>query len=71
VLAFLGFVVLLVQSGIVENNRNRREEFTDTNILHVSSINGIRLNWITFPPNASEISYKGRWDSKHISCKLT
>lgn len=26
-------------------------------------------SWYNYPPDAPEIAYKGRWDSKHISCK--
>lgn len=25
-------------------------------------------SWKSYPPDASELSFKGRWDSKHISC---
>lgn len=37
--------------------------FLDTTIASVAS----DRSWRTYGPSASEISYKGRWDSKHIS----
>lgn len=27
--------------------------------------------WRTYEPNVPEISYKGRWDSQHISCTFS
>lgn len=28
-------------------------------------------SWKTYGPDATEISYKGRWDSNHVSCRLS
>lgn len=49
-----------------QNGQVRVVDYPDTMIASVSGKSG----WVTYPPNASEISYKGRWDAKHISCKL-
>lgn len=28
-----------------------------------------KKTWRNYKPSAKEISYKGRWDDKHISCE--
>lgn len=49
-------------SAIIEENGHIREtNFPDTRIdLSAKS-------WKSYTPDAPELSYKGRWDSKHIS----
>ncbi|KAI4761044.1 SGNH hydrolase [Aureobasidium sp. EXF-3400] len=41
----------------------RNTVFPDTTIASVNT----NPNWTSFPPNATELSYKGRWDAQHIS----
>lgn len=50
----------ILQNGQVREDTN----YPDTRIPTVSA-NGTA--WKTYGPNATELSYKGRWDSKHIS----
>ncbi|KAG9925827.1 SGNH hydrolase, partial [Aureobasidium melanogenum] len=54
---------LLASATILQNGQVRDIVFPDTSIASVAS----NSNWTSFAPNATEISYKGRWDSKHIS----
>ncbi|KAL0260517.1 hypothetical protein SLS55_004206 [Diplodia seriata] len=49
---------------ILQNGQVRDVHFPDTAIALDDSSNS---TWRTYPPNATEIGYKGRWDSKHIS----
>lgn len=49
---------------ILQNGQVRDVNFPDTAIVLSNS------TWNTYPPNATEIAYKGRWDSSHISCEL-
>ncbi|KAK0661995.1 hypothetical protein DIS24_g2472 [Lasiodiplodia hormozganensis] len=49
---------------ILQNGQVRDVNFPDTKITLDDSSNS---TWTTYPPNATEIGYKGRWDSKHIS----
>ncbi|EKG17882.1 hypothetical protein MPH_04831 [Macrophomina phaseolina MS6] len=49
---------------IWQNQQIREVNFPDTAIVLDSAGNS---TWKTYPPNASEIGYKGRWDSKHVS----
>ncbi|KAF2839779.1 hypothetical protein M501DRAFT_933170 [Patellaria atrata CBS 101060] len=54
----------LASATIIENGRPRDVHFPDTSI---TSISGNDSSWKSYGPNATEISYKGRWDSKYIS----
>ncbi|KAF2404454.1 acetylxylan esterase [Trichodelitschia bisporula] len=63
ILACILSVLTLVSSSIIQNGQERRVVFPDTKIASASQSS----NWLTFPPNSSEISYKGRWDSQYIS----
>ncbi|THY71362.1 SGNH hydrolase, partial [Aureobasidium pullulans] len=54
---------LLASATILQNGQVRDIVFPDTSIASVTS----NSNWTSFSPNASQISYKGRWDEKHIS----
>ncbi|EOD44803.1 putative gdsl-like lipase acylhydrolase domain protein [Neofusicoccum parvum UCRNP2] len=49
---------------ILQNGQVRDVSFPDTAIALDNAGNA---TWRTYPPNATEIGYKGRWDSKHIS----
>ncbi|KAF2669178.1 SGNH hydrolase [Microthyrium microscopicum] len=53
-----------VSCGIVENGKSKIETYPDTSIPTVTAS---ETGWKSFPPNATELSYKGRWDSQHIS----
>ncbi|ORY18864.1 acetylxylan esterase [Clohesyomyces aquaticus] len=54
----------LSSSTILQNGQLRETHFQETKIASVTSTS---TGWRTYEPNAPEISYKGRWDSKHIS----
>lgn len=60
----LGLLASIVRPSIIENGRPREETYPETKIAPVAA-----EAWTTFPPNATELSYKGRWDSKYISCR--
>lgn len=51
-------------STILQNGQVRKTHFLDTKI---DRIDANSTAWKTYSANATEISYKGRWDSKHIS----
>jgi hypothetical protein len=46
---------------ILENGRPRPTDYPDT------KIDPEAYDWKTYQADAHELSYKGRWDSKHIS----
>lgn len=52
-----------VSATIWQNQQVRPTDYPDTTIASVAGKPG----WKTYPPSASELSYKGRWDAKHIS----
>ncbi|PVI07148.1 Lipase, GDSL-like protein [Periconia macrospinosa] len=54
----------LTAATIYENGRERPTRFIDTKI---ASLGSNATAWSTYGPNATELSYKGRWDSQHIS----
>ncbi|KAF2190454.1 GDSL-like Lipase/Acylhydrolase-like protein [Zopfia rhizophila CBS 207.26] len=60
----LSLLASLAAATILENGQVRKVNFLDTK---VASIGSNSTGWKTYGPNATEISYKGRWDSKHIS----
>ena len=63
----LGAFVSVATSSILQNGQLRENPYPgQASIVDVNT----GPAWKTYPPDAKEISYKGRWDSKHISCKL-
>jgi hypothetical protein len=62
-LSFL-FLLPLVSSTIIQNGQLGRTVFPSTAIAKIVDNSA----WKTYPPNATEIAYKGRWDKKFISC---
>lgn len=61
-LAFLGLALVSQASAtILQNGQVRETNFPDTRI------DPSRQSFKTYPADAKEISYKGRWDSKHVS----
>ncbi|KAF2130937.1 acetylxylan esterase [Dothidotthia symphoricarpi CBS 119687] len=54
----------LASSVILQNGQVRETNYPDTKI---ASIGSNTTGWKTYGPNATELSYKGRWDKKHIS----
>ncbi|KAK3939420.1 lipase [Diplogelasinospora grovesii] len=62
-LAVLGLRVLSQVSGtILQNGQVKITNYPDTRIINASA-----SSFTTYPANAAEVSYKGRWDSKHVS----
>jgi len=61
-LAVLGLTLLSRASAtILQNGQVRETNFPNTRI------DPSAYSFKTYPANATEISYKGRWDSKHVS----
>ncbi|KAK0655824.1 Lipase, GDSL-like protein [Cercophora newfieldiana] len=60
-LAGLALFSGLVESTILQNGQVRETSFKNTAV----DIGAFSLK--TYPPNATEISYQGRWDSKYVS----
>jgi hypothetical protein len=54
-------IVSRVSATILQNGQVRATNFPDTRI------DPSAYSFRTYPANASEISYKGRWDSKYVS----
>jgi len=54
---------VLASATILQNGQVRDTAFANTSIASVNS----NSNWTSYAPNATEISYKGRWDTQHIS----
>lgn len=54
---------LSVSATILENGQPRADPYPG----QVEAIS-LDSSWRTYDADAPEISYKGRWDSKHISC---
>lgn len=52
-----------VAATIYQNTQIRTDPYPGQATL----ITAAASQWHTYPPNATEISYKGRWDSKYIS----
>lgn len=63
----LSLLAAVASATILQNGQMRDVVFPDTTIASVAS----NHSWRIYGPSASEISYKGRWDSKHISCKYS
>ena len=60
--AAAGLVLLSRASAtILQNGQVRITHFPDTRIDPAA------YSFATYPANASEISYQGRWDSKYVS----
>jgi hypothetical protein len=51
-------------STILQNGQVRPPDYPDTVIPTISAHNS---TWRVYPSNATELSYKGRWDDLHIS----
>ncbi|KAF2430388.1 acetylxylan esterase [Tothia fuscella] len=62
--AFLLSLASLISSSIIQNGQVRDVNFPNTKIESIA-VND--AGWTTFAPNATELAYKGRWDSKFIS----
>lgn len=54
---------VLASATMLQNGQIRDTAFANTSIASVNS----NSNWTSYGPNATEISYKGRWDTQHIS----
>ncbi|KAF2116546.1 acetylxylan esterase [Lophiotrema nucula] len=63
-LCYLASFLSLSTSTILQNGQVRQTHFLETKVAPIASNS---TGWKTYGPNATELSYKGRWDSKHIS----
>lgn len=64
VLACLAGFCALTSSTILQNGQVRPNDYP---ITAIDSIAANDSSWTTYPPNATELSYKGRWDHQYIS----
>jgi len=67
---FLGALIsclTLVSAEIWQNQQLRSNPYPGQATLLDLNTASARAAWKVYPANASEINYKGRWDSKHIS----
>ena len=55
-----------VRASILQNGQPRIEAYPNTTIKAINAATD--LQWKTYQPNATQISYKGRWDAKYTSC---
>lgn len=55
----------LTSATILQNGQVRPTDYPNTSIASIA--NTTSSTWTTYPPSASELSYKGRWDDKYIS----
>ena len=53
----------LTSATILQNGQIRPNDYPNTAIASIAA----NSSWHTYPPNASELSYKGRWDHQYIS----
>jgi hypothetical protein len=62
----LFLAISLVAATILENGQPRLDPYPgQAQLLE----NGVKEGWKTYDADAKEISYKGRWDEQHISCR--
>lgn len=54
----------IAAATILQNGQIRPADYPSTAINAILPSDN---DWRTYPPNASELSYKGRWDDQHIS----
>lgn len=66
IFSLLSLWLASASATIIENGRTRQVVFEKTSI---PSIREGGNEWKSYANNATEIAYKGRWDSNHISCK--
>lgn len=66
IFSLLSWWLAFASATIIENGQTRHAVFEKTSI---ASIKDGGNEWKSYGNNATEISYKGRWDSNHISCK--
>ncbi|KAI7182328.1 SGNH hydrolase [Hortaea werneckii] len=64
VLFALAAYIGVTSATILQNGQVRPTDYPNTAI---PAISGYNSTWCTYPPSADELSYKGRWDDKHIS----
>lgn len=57
-------LVSFTSGTILQNGQVRQTNYPNTTIASISSTNA---SWTAYPPNAPELSYKGRWDNQYIS----
>lgn len=55
------FLQDLQERTILQNGQVRATDYPNT------EVDASTYSFTTYPPNASEISYKGRWDADYVS----
>jgi hypothetical protein len=61
VLLLISYFCSFANGTILQNGHVRQTNFPDT------VVTARDFSWKTYPANATQLSYKGRWDSKYIS----
>lgn len=67
-LAYLGLAILswpLTLATILQNGQVKDDPYPGQ-----APVITLDDSWRNYGPDVPEIAYKGRWDSKHISCML-
>lgn len=64
----LSSIFLYASATILENGQPRLNPYPGQAQL-LSPVGNFSAEWKTYDADASQISYKGRWDEQHISCK--
>lgn len=60
-------IILRASAVILENGQLRKDPYpVQVEVVTIAGDN----TWEAYSADATEISYKGRWDSTHISCML-
>jgi hypothetical protein len=62
----LASLLATATATIYENGHERETHFVNTKIAPIS-LDKNSTEWSTYGPNATELSYKGRWDDQHVS----
>lgn len=63
--AYLGLTLLwsLASATILQNGQAKEDPYPGQ-----APVISLDDSWHNYAPDVPEIAYKGRWDSKHISC---
>ncbi|PNS20172.1 hypothetical protein CAC42_5622 [Sphaceloma murrayae] len=61
----LSSLLVVASAAILQNGQLRENPYPGQATFVTTALDS--TTWKTYQPNATEISYKGRWDSKHVS----
>jgi hypothetical protein len=56
---------------ILQNGQVKPTDYPNTSLgVNLMSSGAETSSWTTYGPDTKELSYKGRWDKRYISCEL-